>query len=148
MTPSRWLSALCLSSIALFVLPLQAQNSGSIQGTAVDQHGAMVAGAIVEAVDQQQGVVIRQTTTDENGSFNLQPLQPGTYMVRVRAKGMKELTRPDLHLDSRQVLGMGEVKLFVGATNEIITVESTVPLVETATADHSAVIDSREVREH
>lgn len=148
MTPSIWKFRVpCLVLFASFVLPVYGQNSGAIQGTAVDQQGAVVPGATVQAVDQQQGIVVRETTTDANGLFSLQPLQPGTYTVSVRAKGMKELSRLDLHLDSRQILGLGEVKLSIGATNETVTVETSVPLVETATADHSAVIDSREVQE-
>jgi hypothetical protein len=140
-------SMFCLVVIALFALPLQAQNSGSIQGTVVDQQGAVIPGATVQAVDQQQGLVVRGTMTDANGNFNLQPLQPGIYTVRVRATGMKELSRPEIHLDSRQVLGLGDIKLTVGAATETMTVETTAPLVEVATADHSSVIDSREVQE-
>jgi len=133
--------------MALFSLPLCAQNSGSIQGTVTDQQGAVLPGVTVQALDQEQGIVIRQTTTDANGLFNLHPLQPGTYTVRLRAKGMKELSQLDLHLDSRQVMGLGELRLMVGAVNETVTVESASPLVETATSDHSAVIDSRQVQE-
>jgi len=140
-------SVLGLVVIALVALPLQAQNSGSIQGTVVDQQGAVIAGATVQAVDQQQGLVVRGIMTDANGNFNLQPLQPGIYTVRVRAAGMKELSRPALHLDSRQILGLGDIKMTVGAATETMTVETTAPLVETATADHSSVIDSREVAE-
>ena len=140
-------SLLSLLAMVLFALPLHAQNSGSIQGTVVDPQDAVVTAARVEAVDQDQGVVIRETTTDSNGLFNLQPLQPGSYTIRVRAKGMRELTLPGIHLDSRQAIGLGELRLRIGATTEIMTVETTVPLVETATADRSAVIDSREVQE-
>src|SRR5262249_10769402 len=116
MTRAAWsFRAHCVLVIALFSLPLRAQNSGSIQGTVIDQQGAVLPGVTVQALDQQQGVVIRQTTTDVNGLFNLQPLQPGIYTVQLRAKGMKELSRPDLHLDSRQVMGLGELRLMVGA---------------------------------
>src|SRR5215469_1913774 len=140
-------AVLLLLGIFLGACPLVAQNSGSIVGTVVDQQGAVIPGARVQAMDQEKGVVIRETTTDADGLFNLQPLQPGIYTVRVRSKGMKELGRPDLQLDSRQVMGLGDLKLRIGAPNEVMTVESQAPLVETSTADHSAVIDSREVQE-
>src|SRR5215472_11338410 len=140
-------SVLLLLGMLVFVVPLRAQNSGSIQGTVADQQGALVAGATVEAIDQEKGVVVRVTATGTEGLFNLQPLQPGIYTLRVRAKSMKELSRPDLHLDSRQVMGLGQLTLMLGAANEVITVESRAPLVETATADHAAVIDAREVQE-
>jgi TonB-dependent Receptor Plug Domain len=65
----------------------------------------------------------------------------------VRAAGMKELDRTDIHLDPNQVLGLGNVQMAVGATAEHITVEAQTPLVETADSDHSSVIDSRQVTE-
>src|SRR5215469_10195522 len=127
------LSVLVLLGMFLFALPLAAQNSGSIQGTVVDQQGAVIAGARVEALDQEKGVVIRITTTGAEGLFNLQPLQPGIYTVRVHANGMKELSRPDLRLDSRQVMALGELRVALGAATEMITVAGRPPIVETAT---------------
>src|SRR5215472_16058882 len=139
--------AFCLMLATLFAPLLRAQNSGSIQGTVIDQLGAAIPSATVQAVDQDKGVVAREATTGATGLFNLQPLQPGTYTVQVRAKGMRELSRPGLQLDSRQVMDLGELKLTVGNVSEVVTVESLAPLVETATADHSSVIDSREIQE-
>src|SRR5713226_7721819 len=136
-----------LAVVFLFARPVLAQNSGSIQGTVVDPQGGVIPGATVTAFDEAKGVVVRDTTTGPDGSFLLQPLQPGTYTIRVNAKGMKDLESKGVVLDSRQVLGLGELRLSMGATTERVTVESTVPLVETATADHSAVIDSRQVLE-
>ena len=136
-----------LAVVFLFPRPVLAQNSGSIQGTVVDPQGGVIPGATVMAVDEAKGVVMRDTTTGPDGLFLLQPLQPGTYTIRVNAKGMKDLESKGVVLDSRQVLSLGELRLSMGATTERITVESTVPLVETATADHSAVIDSHTVLE-
>ena len=140
-------SVLCLLTIFLYAIPLMAQNSGSIGGTVVDPQGAVIAGASVQAIDAGKGTVIREMTTGPDGLFVLQPLQPGDYNVRVKAKGMKDLERKGIHLDSRQVVGLGELAMAVGGATEILTVEATTPLVETATADHSAVIDSRLVTE-
>src|SRR5215469_4732897 len=141
------LTWILLLGVFLFVVPAAAQNSGSIQGTVVDQQGATIPSATVEAVDQEKEILVRETTTNEEGLFNLQPLQPGIYTIRVRVTGMKELSRAGLHLDSRQVMGLGTLQLAVGTVNEVLTVQGSVPLVETATADHSSVIDLREVQE-
>ena len=127
--------ALCL------VTPLVAQNSGSIQGTVVDPAGAVVPGASVQALDQAKGTVAHETKSGTDGLFLLQPLQPGIYAVIVKTAGMKELRRNDVHLDPYQKLDLGLVSTVVGAASETVTVEATTPLVETATADHSSVID-------
>jgi hypothetical protein len=139
-------SLLFLAWITLLALPILAQT-GAITGTVVDAQGSIIVGATVKAVDQQKGAVMRETVSGGDGAFTLRPLQPGTYTIRVSAKGMKDLLRPDVNLDQYQVLGLGELTMSVGAATETITVEATTPLVETATADHSAVIDSRQVTE-
>jgi len=124
-----------------------AQNSGAITGTVVDQKGGVIVGASVQGVDESKGIVMAEATTGTEGTFTLQPLQPGTYTVRVSAKGMKELEQKGIVLDSRQVLGLSQLMMRVGAASESVTVEATTPLVETATSDHAAVIDSRQVTE-
>jgi hypothetical protein len=142
-------SSILIILVLAFVLaaPLVAQNSGSIQGTVVDPAGAVIAGATVQALDQEKGTVAHETKSGADGLFLLQPLQPGIYAVIVKAAGMKELRRNDVHLDPYQTLDLGLVSTVVGAATETLTVEATPPLVETATADHSSVIDSKQVTE-
>ena len=96
-----------------------AQNSGAITGTVVDQKGGVIVGASVQGVDESKGIVMAEATTGTEGTFTLQPLQPGTYTVRVSAKGMKELEQKGIVLDSRQVLGLSQLMMRVGAASEI-----------------------------
>ncbi len=138
---------LCLLAVFLFAAGAVAQNSGSIQGTVTDAQGAVIAGANVQAIDADKGVVARDSTTNADGLFVLQPLQPGRYTVRVEAKGMKGLEKTGIVLDNRQVLSLGELRVSIGSTTENVTVEAVTPLVEVATADHSDVIDSKLVTE-
>lgn len=132
--------------VTVFALPSSAQT-GAITGVVVDAQGGVIVGATVKAVDQQKGSLARETVSGSDGVFTLRPLQPGTYTIRVSATGMKVLERHAVNLDQYQVLGLGQLTMNVGAATETITVEATTPLVETATADHSAVIDSRQVTE-
>ncbi len=131
----------------LFAVAVSAQNSGSITGTVVDQKGGSIAGASVKAIDESKGLIASETKTTAEGFFTLQPLQPGTYTVRVNAPGMKELENKGLVLDQRQVLGVGTLTMTLGATTESVTVEAITPLVETATSDHSNVLDQKQVEE-
>jgi hypothetical protein len=140
-------SVLIVLGLSILATPLLAQNSGTITGTVVDSQGAVIAGASVQAVDQEKGTIVRQATTGASGNFDLQPLQPGIYTVNVSAKGMRGLVRKDVHLDPYQVLSLGSVALTVGSVTEVMTVEAQVPVVETATSDHSSVIDSKQVTE-
>jgi hypothetical protein len=144
---ARKSTILLLSIVVLLVRPSQAQNSGSIQGTVADAQGGRIAGATVRATDQGKGLVVRETTTAADGSFLLQPLDPGTYTIRISATGMKDRENTHIVLDSRQVLSLGELRMALGPAIESVTVEATLPFTETATADHAAVIDSRQVTE-
>ncbi len=141
---ARWLVLLvaCLG----VALAVQAQT-GSITGTVVDAQGNVVVGASVKAVDQAKGIAVRETVTTSEGLFVLTPLLPGTYTVKVSSKGMKDLDRTNLVLDQNQVMGLGSLTMVVGAATETVVVESTTPLVETATADHSNIITGQQVLE-
>src|SRR5713101_7250804 len=75
--------------VLLFSLALFAQaNFGRIMGTVTDQTGAVLAGAAVTVIDTQRGPA-RTLNTDSAGEYNAPNLIPGTYIVRVEAKGFK-----------------------------------------------------------
>ncbi len=123
-----------------------AQN-GSIQGTIVDPAQAAIGNAQVQAIDQSKGQVVRETTAGADGTFQLQPLSPGIYSLRVSSPGMKALERTGINLDVNQILNLGPVQMSVGSATEQITVEETAPQVETSTANKSFVIDAKQVTE-
>jgi protocatechuate 3,4-dioxygenase beta subunit len=76
--------------VLLFSLALSAQD-GRILGTVTDQTGAVLAGATVSVIDTQRGLA-RTQTTDAAGEYNAPTLNPGTYTVRVAAKGWRRWT--------------------------------------------------------
>jgi hypothetical protein len=134
-----------------FALTLSASvcfgQTGVIQGTVADAAGASVPNAKVRAFDQDKGVIVRETTTNREGAFILSPLLPGKYNVKIEAQGFKGYEGTNLVLDQNQVMNLGTVTLQVGQITESVSVDSTIPLVETATAQKSFVISSREVTE-
>ena len=130
--------------IGLFGMSLYAQ-SGAILGTLVDPSDAAIPNVKIVAIDELKKIIARETATSSNGSFALRPLLPGKYTLKVEAAGFKTLERTELTLDQNQTLNLGAVQLQVGQTTESIQVEAAVPLVETATAQKSFVIDARQV---
>jgi len=58
--------------------------TGRIEGRVVDEQGAVVRGASVSASDLSTNVV-KSTTTNESGWFQIDPLDAGTYDVTVSA---------------------------------------------------------------
>ncbi|MBO0724370.1 MAG: TonB-dependent receptor [Blastocatellia bacterium] len=132
--------------LLLFATAISAYaQSGAIQGTLLDPQGNAIANAKVVAIDEAKGVVVRETSVDKDGSFQLLPLPRGTYTVQVEAGGFKKLDRKGLVLDAYQILNLGGVKLEVGEITNTVQVTAETPLVETATAQKSFVITSEQV---
>ena len=80
------LVACCLSLAAANVRAQDVSTKGTIGGTVTDAAGAAVPGAKV-IVTGQTGE--RTGTTNENGTFRVENLEPGTYTVRVEQTGFK-----------------------------------------------------------
>ncbi len=122
-------------------------QTGTIQGLLVDPQGAVIPNAKVTATDEAKQLVVRETASGADGRFYLRNLLPARYTVRSEVPGFKALERTALQLDQNQIMDLGAVTLEVGATTESITVEATVPLVETSTANKGFVVTSRQVTE-
>ena len=122
-------------------------QTGTIQGTLTDSAGATVPNAKVRAFDQDKGVVVRETTTSREGSFILSPLLPAKYNVKIEVQGFKAYEATNLTLDQNQIMNLGTITMQVGQITESISVDSTIPLIETVTAQKSFVISSKEVTE-
>src|SRR5689334_3482681 len=101
MSVTRLTLGICLL-IALSALSAFGQ-SGVIQGTLLDPQGASIGGAKVTALDEAKGLVVRETKTQADGSFQLRPLLQGTYTVKVENQGFKSFDRKGLVLDPNQI---------------------------------------------
>jgi hypothetical protein len=138
----------CFRTLAalVFCFSVFAQNA-TVQGIVADPQSAVVANAKVTAIDESKGIAAREAITGSDGAFSLVQLLRGTYTLKIEAPGFKTTEKKGLVLDPNQIVNLGPVALEVGQTAESITVEASVPLVETATANKSFVIDSRQVTE-
>lgn len=139
--PIRLLFLALASSAALLA------QTGTIQGTLTDPTGAAVPNGKIAATDESKSVIMREATSNADGSFLLGNLQPGKYSIRIAAPGFKAVERKNIQLDQNQILNLGNVGLQIGETSESVTVQEEVPLVETSTANKSFVISSRQVTE-
>src|SRR6185312_13596884 len=81
-------SRLTLLTIFLFTFNVNAQDldTVTIAGRVMDQNGAVVTGAEVQAT--LGGTRLKRTTTTDNeGRYRLIQLEPGIYLVRVSFPG-------------------------------------------------------------
>jgi len=100
-----------------------AQVSATVSGTVTDPSGAVVPDAAVTVVNEATGDV-RPTQSNKAGVFAMPNLIPGSYSVKVTAKGFapKELTGIDIH--GGDSIKLPTFVLAVGATTDTVTVTS------------------------
>jgi hypothetical protein len=118
-----------ISAVLLLSLPAFPQgNTGRILGTVTDQSGGYVRGATVTVTDVARGTT-RSLVSDDAGGYVAIGLLPGTYKVRVEAKGFKVFERENLLLEVGKDISV-DVVLQTGAATEVITVTEEAPMID------------------
>jgi hypothetical protein len=140
--------AVLILLLALLVVPsVSAQvSTSSLTGAVSDTSGAVVAGAKVEAKNEETGVVFNQNTTG-TGNYSFASLTPGSYSITVTHSGFQ--TFRSVH----NILTVG-TPLVVDATLKVGTVGQTVEVVEsnyqrleTSNATVSDIMDTKQVQD-
>jgi hypothetical protein len=135
-----------LSLSLLLVLPSHSlaqvsPSTGAIQGTIMDQTGAVLPGAAVKLTNQSLGLTRRSLTQGE-GTF-LFPLVPpgGGYDVTVEAKGFQRHVLTGLTVRVTEVT-VANARLQLGSTNEEISVHADAQVIQTTNPTLGAVMTS------
>ncbi|HYO80670.1 MAG TPA: carboxypeptidase regulatory-like domain-containing protein, partial [Bryobacteraceae bacterium] len=122
-------AGVCLAVLVLLAaVRVQAQTSrGTVTGVVSDSTRASVPGAGVEIVSKETNVV-RSTTTNEQGVYRFDAVDPGTYDVSVKAQGFKAYTSRAIPVSAAQTVGV-DATLEVGeAANSVEVTADTVAL--------------------
>lgn len=134
------LALLCCALLLLSVPAFPQGNTGRILGTVTDQSGGYVAGANVMVTDVERGTT-RTIVTDSAGTYVVINLLPGTYTVRVEAKGFKTYNRQNLLLEVGKDVTVDSV-LQTGAMTETITITEEAPMVDTTSTTLGGTISN------
>ena len=118
--------------------------TGTILGTVEDPSGNIIVGAKVTLINQGTGDQ-RAVTTDATGVFVVPSLLPGPYTVRVESQGFQTYQRTDNVLSATDRLSLGNIRLTIGSVAETVTVTAQGALVQTASAESSALLTSTQI---
>src|SRR5579863_7698009 len=130
--------------VSLFSVSLFAQgNFGRILGTVTDQSGAVIPGATVSVIDTQRGLT-RTLTTDAAGAYNAPTLNPGTYTVRVEAKGFKRLDRENILIEVGKEVRV-DLTPQPGEQAQTVTVTEQIPLVDAASSTLGGTLGNADI---
>src|SRR5579871_6727795 len=128
-----------LGMLALAAMGLaSAAVTGSISGTLQDETGATIPGATITATNTAQGNQIK-ASSDAKGFYSLPSLPVGRYDLEFDAPGFRPQKRTGLTIDTDSALSVNAT-LQVAEKIEEVTVESEVPVVETASTQMGEVI--------
>ena len=137
-----------ISLLALMLLPpaVWAQSStAQITGTVRDQSGAVLPGAEVNATQTDTGIV-RNTISNETGSYVLPNLPIGPYKLEVSLPGFRTFVQTGiiLQVNSNPVIN---ATLEVGQVSEQVEVQANAALVETRATSVGQVIENERILE-
>jgi vitamin B12 transporter len=123
--------------VCVVVAPARAAATASLSGTITDSSGARIAGASVNLFNPTG--LVRAVVSDGNGSFSLEALAAGNYVVEVSAEGFQKQSR-HMRLEAAETL---DIRLDVGGLHQDVTViASDLPAVPAEVAKSISVITS------
>jgi hypothetical protein len=120
------------SVLALFLclslsLVAQEETSATITGQVTDSTGALVANATVVVTSTDTGLQ-RTVQTNDEGSYTVFPINPGSYTISVEQPGFKKsVVTTTLNARDRRPI---DIVLEVGSAAETVTVTSEAPLLQ------------------
>jgi hypothetical protein len=123
---------------------LQAQvDTGSIVGTVTDASGAVVPGATVTLTNVGTNASL-STDTGSDGGYKFAPVRIGGYKIDVSLKGFQTVSQLNVTVDVNSAVEVN-FTLKPGSTNEVVTVTSAPPMLQTQNAAVGQVVNRREV---
>ena len=135
-----------LSAFVLAGAWLCAQTpSATVVGRVTDATGAVIPNAQVQIVNLDTNIQ-QQATSNAAGEYTAPYIQPGRYSLEAKAEGFRVYRRPELTLAIDQSIRI-DIELQVGATTESITVEASVPVLNTENGSRGDVTTTAEINE-
>lgn len=139
--------AIFLFLIALMAFPTNSFGqitTATIVGTITDPGGAAVPSATIDVRNVNTGLK-RTVTTGQDGSFRVEFLPVGTYVVEVTAtSGFKKAIREGILLQVNETVRV-DVPLEVGSVDEQVTITSAPPEINTNSAELGRTVQTQEI---
>jgi hypothetical protein len=136
----KLLSALGICAIVLLLVPcgLGQSPTGSIRGTVLDSSGAAVSSATVTITNVATNEV-HTTTTDNQGRYIFNFVQPSTYTATASAPGFQSVRQNDILVQITVGVPV-DFKLQVAKVSLKVQVASTTPALQATTSTLSTVV--------
>lgn len=121
------------------------ETRATLGGKVTDTAGAVIQKATIVVTADETGVVL-SAQTNNAGDWRIQSLLPGHYHFAVSSPGFKTTAHSSIELqiaDQKTV----DTQLQIGGRTEVVTVESSTPLIDTTSAVSGVVLTTKELEE-
>jgi hypothetical protein len=125
-----------------FAAPVAQEITGSIQGEVKDQAGAVVPNATVTAASAQRNF---KATTDKEGLYRFNSLQPGVYTVTASAKGFSDAKVENVTVELGKTLNVTVEVRAAGATESVTVTGASEPIVDVTSSKISTNVTQQEI---
>src|ERR1051326_5289047 len=133
-----------LCCLPVILANAQSASTAQISGTVVDPQGAVVPGATVTATNVATGVP-RSVNTTSTGNYVIPNLSPGTYDVKVSAKGFGDAMSKGVKLNVGDQPTLN-FNMAVAGSSQTVEVSAEAPLIETTKTDVSTSVTDIEMQ--
>ncbi len=135
-----------LLALGLGLTPVaQAQTTGSIDGIVHDTTGALIPGATVTLINEQSKAV-RTTTSNAEGYFTINAIQPNTYDIVVTLAGFDAYRVNGIAIHPSDSKTIAKIALKVGEVSQEVTVTATTAGVSLDSGEKSALITADDIQ--
>ncbi len=120
--------------------PATPLHTSTLRGRVADPTGAVIPGATV-TITTSAGAVVRTVTSDPTGSYVVNGLEPGTYIVQAAYSGFAPFTSPPIELGAGQMKYV-RISMAVESTQQSVTVteEEETPTVSVEAGSNASAI--------
>ena len=129
--------------VAVLLLPVSclfAQTpTAEVNGVVLDNAGKTIPDALVKVTNLATNIV-SVIRTNEDGTFTIINLQPGSYILTAEKSGFKIITLPAFTLDVNQIL-TEKLTMEVGSTEETVTITGEATQIQSSSAELGTTID-------
>ncbi len=134
---------LFLTLVSMTTALAQSQSTtGAVQGTIVDEAGAVIPAAAVEIKNLDTNAN-RSLNTDEGGRFVFLQLQPGNYTMTASKQGYATIEQQNISLTVGQTINLN-LTMKVSAVQERITITAT-PTIDTVKTESSTTLNEKAI---
>src|SRR5215218_2702904 len=129
-----------LAVLLLLLAPTSAWAQATLAGVVTDNSGAVLPGVSVEAASPALIEKVRTATTDGNGRYRIESLQPGLYSVTFSLGGFATVKRENVNVSGTGVITV-DGNMRVGGVQETVTVTGETPVVDVASTRREVTLD-------